>query len=303
MSAFCSQTCVQPPCHPSLAAPSCGDLTVSTWYDSHLNLYEVEVGLDVAGAVEPVCHRLTLVAEDGGILVSKVFSGEDVVFIATPQNKLLECGTPFYAQAVVCEAVGCTAADLHNCSATLELQGATGPCANPPASPPSPPSPSPAPPPPAPPPPAAPPPAAPPTLPPPASPPAPPPPLLPSPSPPPPAPPTPAWPPPAPPLPSSPPPPSPPPARPPPAPPQPAAPTPVLPPPSAPPLPPSPSAPPPQPPLPAQPSPQPPPPEPPPPPPAPFNKVLSFALPADVASSAALLNRSLVDGISQVAPA
>ena len=294
----CSQTCVQPPCHPSLAAPSCGDLTVSTWYDSHLNLYEVEVGLDDAGAVEPVCHSLTLVAEDGGILVSKVFSGEDVVFIATPQNKLLECGTPFYAQAVVCEAVGCTAADLHNCSATLELQGATGPCANPPASPPSPPSPSPAPPPPA-----APPPAAPPTLPPPASPPAPPPPLLPSPSPPPPAPPTPAWPPPAPPLPSSPPPPSPPPARPPPAPPQPAAPTPVLPPPSAPPLPPSPSAPPPQPPLPAQPSPQPPPPEPPPPPPAPFNKVLSFALPADVASSAALLNRSLVDGISQVAPA
>ena len=294
----CSQTCVQPPCHPSLAAPSCGDLTVSTWYDSHLNLYEVEVGLDDAGAVEPVCHSLTLVAEDGGILVSKVFSGEDVVFIATPQNKLLECGTPFYAQAVVCEAVGCTAADLHNCSATLELQGATGPCANPPASPPSPPSPSPAPPPPAPPPPAA-----PPTLPPPASPPAPPPPLLPSPSPPPPAPPTPAWPPPAPPLPSSPPPPSPPPARPPPAPPQPAAPTPVLPPPSAPPLPPSPSAPPPQPPLPAQPSPQPPPPEPPPPPPAPFNKVLSFALPADVASSAALLNRSLVDGISQVAPA
>ena len=134
MSAFCSQTCVQPPCHPSLAAPSCGDLTVSTWYDSHLNLYEVEVGLDDAGAVEPVCHSLTLVAEDGGILVSKVFSGEDVVFIATPQNKLLECGTPFYAQAVVCEAVGCTAADLHNCSATLELQGATGPCANPPAS-------------------------------------------------------------------------------------------------------------------------------------------------------------------------
>ena len=84
MSAFCSQTCVQPPCHPSLAAPSCGDLTVSTWYDSHLNLYEVEVGLDDAGAVEPVCHSLTLVAEDGGILVSKVFSGEDVVFIAKP---------------------------------------------------------------------------------------------------------------------------------------------------------------------------------------------------------------------------
>ena len=47
----CSQTCVQPPCHPSIAAPSCGDLTVSTWYDSHLNLYEVEVGLDDAGAV------------------------------------------------------------------------------------------------------------------------------------------------------------------------------------------------------------------------------------------------------------
>ena len=127
----CSQTCVQPPCHPSLAAPSCGDLTVSTWYDSHLNLYEVEVGLDDAGAVEPVCHSLTLVAEDGGILVSKVFSGDDVVFIATPQNKLLECGTPFYAQAVVCEAVGCTAADLHNCSATLELHFGQNYCGEP----------------------------------------------------------------------------------------------------------------------------------------------------------------------------
>ena len=58
MSAFCSQTCVQPPCHPSLAAPSCGDLTVSTWYDSHLNLYEVEVGLDDAGGVARVVAML-----------------------------------------------------------------------------------------------------------------------------------------------------------------------------------------------------------------------------------------------------
>ena len=294
MSAFCSQTCVQPPCHPSLAAPSCGDLTVSTWYDSHLNLYEVEVGLDDAGAVEPVCHTLTLVAEDGGILVSKVFSGEDVVFIATPQNKLLECGTPFYAQAVVCEAVGCTAADLRcsplwSCRAP-PVRARTRPrrrrrrhaIAAPPPPPPPPRRRRPAPP----------------TLPPPASPPAPPPPLLPSPSPPPPhrrqrgprqhrrchrhrrrhrRPP-----------------------RPPPAPPQPAAPTPVLPPPSAPPAAVAVGAPP-QPPLPARPSPQPPPPEPPPPPPAPAPGAV-FRLPADVASSTALLNRSLVDGISRVAP-